>query len=106
MRNNVLLAISKFGTLLVDRRFWAWVISMGVVIGFVPATADAKALSDQTVSAILMILQGATMLLGMLALVYSWTKRPPSGLDYKKLPTELEELIPILTDLMFKKDAE
>lgn len=99
MRNNTWLFVQKLGTLLVDRRFWAYLLSLGIMLGVVPATADKEALSNQTVDAILLVMQGATALLGVLVLVYSWTKRPPSGLDYKKLPTEIETLLPILKEL-------
>lgn len=102
MRNNTWLFVQKLGTLLVDRRFIAYIISLGIMLGLIPAATDAEALSNQTVDAILLIMQGATALLGVLVLVYSWTKRPPSGLDYKKLPVELEQVIPVLKELLVK----
>lgn len=105
MRNNSWLFVQKVGTLLVDRRFWVYLLSLGIMLGVVPATADKEALSTQTVDAILLVAQSATAVLGILVLVYSWTKRPPSGLDYKKLPTEVEKVLPVLIDLLSKKDS-
>jgi hypothetical protein len=94
LKNNSWLAIQKIGTLLVDRRFWMYLISLGVILGVLPKTANADELGDAWVDGIMLVVQGATVLLNTLVLLYSYTKRPPSGLEYKySLDTFLQSLM-------------
>lgn len=105
MRDNAWLFVQKIGTVLADRRFWVWLFGLLVTMGILPATTDAGAIGNQTADAILLVVQGATALFGVIVLLYSWAKRPPSGLNYKELPTEIEKLIPVLSEL-FKNQGE
>lgn len=85
--------IAKLGTVLIDRRFWMYLLSLGVIIGLVPATVDTEKMSNDLVGALELIMAGVTALGGLVMLVYSWTKRPPSGMNYKP---EINEVVATL----------
>ncbi len=102
-----LQAVAKAGkklvTLLVDRRLIAYVaVVIGTVAGFPQLADNADALNDQAVQAVTLIVQGATILVGLISLLHSWTKRAPSGLDFDKIvydrTKEIERIFEILKD--------
>ena len=77
---------AKLLTLVVDRRLIAYVaVVIGVMFGFPELVNNADALDEQLAEGVQLIIQGVTALLGLLGLIHSWTKRPPSGLDYDKI---------------------
>lgn len=76
--------IKKVGTVLADRRFWAFGMSIAIVFFGMPDT-EVRSYAEAAVT-----------ILGMLAVLAGWTWRPPSGLDYKPVATQLQELIDAL----------
>jgi len=91
MKDQLVKILGKYGTLLVDRRFIGYILSLLVMFGILPAVIDTESLSNEFVDAVLLIFQGADTLLGILVLLYSWTKREPSGLNYG-IPIDVKEL--------------
>lgn len=74
--------LSKLGTLLVDRRLWiALLFVVGNVVGVDEWSRNADALAGNIVDAIQGILMSGGALIAVVTLLYSYTKRPPSGLD-------------------------
>lgn len=71
MRNNIVLWLKKFGTILADRRFAAAVASLVLLFLSVP--------EDQTGE----IIKALGVLVEAILLVISWTVREPSGLGYE-----------------------
>lgn len=89
---QVQVFLKKLGTVLIDRRFWSYLFLLGITLGVIPATIDADKTANDVVTAVELIMAGVTALVGFVALVLSWTKRPPTGMDYQPLPPEVIEV--------------
>jgi hypothetical protein len=92
----VMSFVAKLGTVLNDRRFWISVLTVGVLLGLLPATMNAEAKADELVAAVLAITQGLGILTVAAMQLYSWTKRPPSGKSFaqeKKLAEEVGDAL-------------
>jgi len=93
--NEMKLALQKFGTLLVDRRaqVTAAVVALLVFAPFLGFTEDQVELIQSTFTgtyALLILAIPALVKILVVAqlvteVVKSWTVRPPSGLNYKKI---------------------
>lgn len=86
------LVFDKVGTILVDRRFWLnFVFPVIFALGIFPHVTEANAenLSDQAVGWSELIVGTVVPILSAYVLGNSWTKRPPSGLGFKELISEL-----------------
>lgn len=97
------IVIKKLGTLLVDRRLIFYLASVLLVLFGVPNAADqATALDKQVQDLIVLIGQIIVIVSGMVTTVSSWTKRPPSGLQYDTIvsdQTQLYKIKALLEDL-------
>lgn len=81
---NWKLIFDKVGTVIVDRRFWINLFTLAAILfGFPQLTDNAEGLSDQAVSIANLIVQAVALIAIPFNLTMSWTKRSPSGLDYK-----------------------
>jgi len=89
LMEQILVFFKKLGTVLIDRRFWSYLFLLGITLGVIPATMDADQTANEVVTAVELIVQGATALAGFVALVLSWTKRPPTGMNYQPVPPEV-----------------
>lgn len=106
LKSNLWLAIQKLGTLGVDRRLIAFfVIVVLTVVGYPYLLDRAGSLDQQYLDIAYIAVTGAELALGLPVLLWSFTKRPPSGLNWKELPTELEQLIPILSEIFKNKPS-
>lgn len=88
--NKVVKFIGKVGTVLGDRRFWIVAMSVAIVFFKLPE-AEVKTYAE-----------AITTVVGSLALIVGWTWRPPSGLDYKPVTSELQDLVDALEQLGIK----
>lgn len=89
---NWKLIFDKVGTILVDRRFWLkFVFPTVFALGLFPQLADANAeqLTDQAIGWVKLIVEVVIPVLSAYLLGVDWTKRPPSGLEFKELSSEL-----------------
>jgi len=82
--NNLKLALEKYGTLLVDRRlFVTLLLVFGTIFGVDAWVTDSEALATDVVEAIQLLVSASVALVSVISLVFSYTKRPASGLNYK-----------------------
>lgn len=82
---NFWVAIAKLGTVIIDRRFWLYLFTVfAVVFGMPELKENADALSAEAADAVVLLVQGFTILIGMIKLIGSWENRPPSGTEYKE----------------------
>jgi len=89
------LVFDKVGTVLVDRRFWlTFVFPVVFSIGLFPklAEADPEVLSDSAVAWAELLVGTLVPLLSALILNSSWTKRAPSGLNFKEPKSDSDVL--------------
>lgn len=98
MNTKVSLILDKVGTVLGDRRFWVYVLSVAGMFGLVPKAADTEVLSKDIAEAIVLIFQAATLLGGALFVIGSWERRPPSGLRFKELLDTVSKLEQLLSE--------
>lgn len=106
LRNaNWALILDKVGTVLVDRRFWQqFVIPTAIAIGLFPYLVDKDAvqLSDQAVAWSKLIVETFVPIVSAHMLSNSWTKRAPTGLDFKGQKTESDQLAETLLEAIKK----
>lgn len=83
--NGIRVFLEKLGTMIIDRRllFYIFVV-VGTVLGLPQLTDNADTLNKELVDAITLIIQGVTAIVGLVTLLISWTKRPPSGQNYRE----------------------
>lgn len=94
MKNiNWKLVFDKVGTVIVDRRFWVSLFTTVILVFGTPELlGNVDSLSDQALEVTQLIVQVLGMILPLLNLVNSWTKRAPSGLGFKEVQTESDIL--------------
>lgn len=81
---NWKLIFDKLGTIVVDRRFWINLFTLlAILFGFPQLADQAEGLSDQAIALATLIVQAVSLIVIPLQLVWSWTRREPSGLSYK-----------------------
>ncbi len=102
------LVLDKFGTIIVDRRFWLkFVIPTAMALGIFPflANANAETLSDQAVSWATLIVGSVVPVVSAWLLSSDWTKRAPSGLGFKEVISEVEDFVKTITDALADKES-
>ncbi len=99
------LILGKIGSVLVDRRLWVYLFTLAAVILGMPKLGEnAENLGTDVASAIVLITQGVTILVGALSLIFSWERRPPSGLNYKEVLDNLNKFAELLKEAGVKLD--
>lgn len=98
------LILDKIGTVLGDRRFWMYLLSLLAMFGLVPQAADTEALSKDIAEAVVLVFQAATVLGGALVVILSWERRPPSGLRFKEVLDNMRKLQELLDEAGIKFD--
>ena len=86
------LIFDKVGTVVWDRRFWQiFLFPTLFSLGLFPQLAEANTeyLTDQAIGWSRIIMESVVPVLSAYLLGNSWTKRPPSGLGFKELISEL-----------------
>jgi len=79
----LMLTLDKLLTLVVDRRMFIYVASLLMMFGLLPWSADQLETANQAlVDAILLVSQAVDAVFGLIMLLYSFTKREPSGYLY------------------------
>lgn len=101
---NWKLVLDKVGTVIVDRRFWVSLFTAGLLVfGSPEVLGNVDSLSDQAVEVSQAIVQIIGMLVPFITLIGSWTKRAPSGLNFKETTTAVkikkEDLLEALQDM-------
>jgi hypothetical protein len=102
---NWKLVLDKVGTVLVDRRFWLeWVFPIVFAFGFFPYITESNSefMADQAVGWAELLVQTLVPIVSTFKLGTSWSKRAPSGLNFKEISSEVEELVAHLSDMMDK----
>lgn len=92
---TLIKALSKYGTILVDRRFIVGFLvpTLLILVGGPELANRFNSANPQTADTITLIMTYVIPLLGGLGVSFSWQKRPPQGLDYKTLSFEAQELL-------------
>lgn len=81
---NLKLWIAKMATMFPgDRRAVVFVIAL--ILTFVGIPHTAEGVDSTTVTALVVLIQGAIVLVGSTGLIKSWETRPPSGLKYREV---------------------
>lgn len=100
------LVFDKIGTIVVDRRFWlTFVFPVVFALGLFPelAARNPELLSDQAVGWAELVVGTVIPFISVLVLNNSWTKRAPSGLNFKETAGEVkikqEDLLKALSDM-------
>lgn len=77
------LFLDKILTLVVDRRMFLYVASLLMMFGVLPWSADQLETANQAlIDAIVLTAQAMDAVFGLLMLLFSFTKREPSGFLY------------------------
>lgn len=83
---KVVKILEKLGTIVVDRRFIASVVSLVVLFLGVPESTAKN------------YVEAIGPIIALLGLLASWTVRPPSGLNYKSLVDNIEDFADLLNE--------
>jgi hypothetical protein len=76
--------LAKIYTVLIDRRLWISLMTVvGLIFGVPELAENADSTSSEIVDAIVLIVQSVGSLITTFGLLYSWTKRAPSGKNFR-----------------------
>lgn len=83
-------AIKKLGTMVVDRRLGAYVLTVIFMwLGLPTLASFDRGLDPEIINGGVLIVQGLVTVLGLPALLHSWGVREPSGIaQHMEYPTE------------------
>lgn len=94
MKNfNYKLVLDKVGTILVDRRLWVAAITIaGIIFGIPSFTDNTEALSQEAIDWVNLLTGIVGSLAVVVSLLASWAQRAPSGLSFKDIVGEADEV--------------
>ena len=90
----------KLATVAQDRRFWIAVVTvLASVLGAPQFVDQADDMGGEIADTIQVIIQAGGILVSYVALIISWTKRPPTGKNYL-----LEDQFASAINTLYRKD--